>query len=166
MKNIILIFLFTFAIHIYGQDSSKYEFKPKYSVVLSSETGEKMLNQCSRDIPQNVEKYFDLVDQDIVSLENNYKKILSIKASECCLQGWKIPKLDDYGFQYIGIIINNHKYIYINAFMIEGEDDFTSWYKDWKIRPIVICDGGDGFWGALFDIEKKSFLQLSVNGVG
>lgn len=151
---------------MHGQGSSKYEFKPKYSIILSSETGEKMLNQCSRTTPEKVEKYFELINEDIVLLQNNFKKILSISSTGCCFNGWKIPKLKDYVFQYIGVIINNHKYIYINAFIVEGEDDFTSWYKDWKIAPIIVCDGGDGFWGALFDLEKKSFSQLSVNGVG
>lgn len=166
MKNIILIFLFTFAVHLYGQNSSKFEFKPKYSIILTSKTGEKMMDQCSRSTPEKVEKYFDLTGEEIVSLENNFKKILSIKSAGCCFNGWKILKLDDYGFQYIGVIVNNHKYIYINAFIVEDEDDFTSWYKNWKIAPIIVCDGGDGFWGVLFDLEKKLFLQLSVNGVG
>lgn len=102
-------------------------------------------------------------------MEDNFKKILSIKSTGCCFKGWEIPDLKDYAFQYIGVIINNRKYIYINAFAIEmlyEQDSFETWYKEWKTKPIIICDGGDGFWGALFDLEKKAFSQLSVNGFG
>lgn len=169
MKNIILIFLFFFGVHLYAQTSSRYEFKPQYSIALPSETGKKMMVQCSRSVPEKIEKYFDLTNTDIASLEDNYKKILSIKATECCLQGWKIPKLDDYAFQYVGVVINSRKYIYINAFLIDisyGQDSFKTWHKDWKTKPIIACDGGDGFWGALFDLEKKTFSRLSVNGFG
>lgn len=154
-----------FSIQLFSQKTAKDEFNPQYSTILESDKGAKMVEQCSRSVPDNVDAYFDLTKEDVAILENNFRKILSMKATGCCLKGWNIENLDDYAFQYIGVVINNRRYIYINAFIVESEDDFNNWYKNWETNPIVMCDGGDGFWGTLFDLENKSFLQLSVNGV-
>lgn len=80
-----------------------------------------------------------------------------------------IEPLNEYGYQYIGLIINDQRYIYINAFLLNifyGHDDFETIYKDWQTKPIIFCDGGNGFWGVLFDVNTKLFSQLSINGVG
>lgn len=165
MKKLLIVLLLLFSIQLFSQKTTKYEYKPQYSTILTSNNGEKIIKQCSRSVPNNIEIYFDLIKEDIAILENNLRKILSVKSTECCLKGWNIGRLEDYAFQYIGVVINNRKYIYINAFIVESEDDFKIWYKEWKTKPIIMCDGGDGFWGALFDLGNQSFSQLSVNGV-
>ena len=127
--------------------------------------GEDMLRQCSRAVPGKVDSYFDLTISDIQGLENNFKKVLELKASDCCLLGEVIKNIKDYCFQYVGLVINDKKYIYINAFQIESVHDLNTFYKDWETSPIIACDGGDSFWGVLFDLETGLFTQLSINGV-
>lgn len=166
MKKILAIILIISPLYLYCQPSSvSYDFIPLYSTVLASENGDKMMNQCSRSVPENIDKYFDLTKENIELLESNFRKILAIKSTGCCFNGWEVENLENYGFQYIGVEINNRKYIYLNAFIIDGDDDFTNWYKNWKVAPIVMCDGGDGFWGVLFDLETQNFSQLSINGI-
>lgn len=58
MKNIILILLFAFTAQLYAQNPSKYGFKPQYSIALPSDNGDKMMNQCSRDIPKKNREVF------------------------------------------------------------------------------------------------------------
>lgn len=160
--------LLLFSIQLFSQKTTKYEYKPQYSTILTSSNGEKMIKQCSRSVPNNIKAYFDLTKDDVVILENNFRKILSVKSTECCLKGWNIERLEDYAYQYIGVIIKNRRYIYINAFLVNmsyGQDSFETWYKEWKTKLVIMCDGGDGFWGVLFDLENQSFSQLSVNGV-
>jgi hypothetical protein len=142
------------------------KFVPENSTIISSYKGADMLRQCSRAVPDTVGSYFDLTINDIQGLENNFKKVLKIKASDCCLLGGVIKNIKDYCFQYVGLVINDKKYIYINAFQIESAQDLKTIYKDWKTSPIVACDGGDSFWGVLYDLETGLFIQLSINGVG
>ena len=116
MKNVfyflIAICLFSYNSLIYGQSD---KFIPDYSVILPSEQGKKMMQQCSRSVPDNIEEFFNPIEQDIRLLESNLKKILSLKSTNCCFRGIKIKALKNYGFQYIGVVINNKKFIYINT---------------------------------------------------
>lgn len=169
MSKLLIALLLLFSIQLFSQKITKNEYKPQYSTILISNNGEKMLTQCSRSVPNNIESYFDLTKEDTALLENNLRKILSVKSTGCCLKGWNIERLEDYAYQYIGVIIKNRRYIYINAFLVNmtyGQDSFETLYKEWRTKPIIMCDGSDGFWGALFNLENKSFSQLSVNGGG
>ncbi|MEM7482877.1 MAG: hypothetical protein AAF481_17015 [Acidobacteriota bacterium] len=49
-------------------------------------------------------------------------------------------------------------FVYINAF--RSPDGFPRW----QIEAVGVCDGGDDFWGAVYDPERNEFLQLAING--
>lgn len=145
--------------------SQSDRFIPENSTIISSGKADIMLRQCSRAVPTKVNSYFDLTINDIQGLENNFKKVLKLKATECCLSGGLIKSLKHYCFQYIGLIINGKRYIYINAFQIESAQDLSTIFKDWKTIPVIVCDGGESFWGVLYEIKNEIFTQLSINGV-
>ena len=118
------------------------------------------MKQCSRPVPEKAKK-FSLVSQPSVdTLEANFKKVQSLVSTTCCYSMGKIKDLANYGFQLIGVSINGKSYIYINAFL-KGDINLL---PTWKTEPVIMCDGGEGFWGALFDPETKEFSQLSFNG--
>lgn len=163
MKNSLLIILLFFFADGYTQN----RYIPKFSTILSANHGEKILNQCSRSVPKNVNSFFELTKKDIENLEENFTKIYSLKSTECCFKKMKISDLNNFAFQYVGVIINNEKYIYINALNFSDQDEVIqskSFFENWKIRPIIICDGGFSYWGVLYNINKKEFSQLSING--
>ena len=156
MKKINLFLLLLLPLILFGQnEASPNQYVPKHSVILSKNKGVRLLNQYSREVPANITDYFDLEEENINLLEDNFRNLLTIKAKDCCLIGGKIDSLENYAYQYIGVIINNRKYIYINAFFVESENDFSTWYKNWLTEPIIMCDGGDGFWGILFDVKDS-----------
>jgi hypothetical protein len=64
------------------------------------------------------------------------------------------------------VIIKNKKYIYINAFPASEIEILKKQGQDPSKAPMIVCDGGEGFWGVLFDIESKTFSNLSFNGYG
>jgi hypothetical protein len=163
MKNILIfsLQLIGFNFCVYAQN----DFKPQRFTVLGTSNGMKLLKQCSRSSPDSVSGFWVVTQFDINLLENNFKKILALEAVKCCMTGSKIVSLKTYCFQYTGVIINNKKYIYINAFYIDG-DALDTYLNKWKTEPVIICDGGIGEWGALFDIQEKSFSQLCINGIG
>jgi len=147
--------------NLYSQNN---KFVPKYNTIISSNKGADMLKQCSRAAPGEVDSFFTLTSNDVQKLENNFKKILNIRAKDCCLLNGMIKNIENYCFQYVGFVINNKKYIYVNALKMESEEDLKTIYKDWKTSPIIICDGGDSFWGIIYDLETGLFTQLSING--
>lgn len=158
----IIILITCSTINAYSQQD---KFVPEYSTIMPSDIGISLLKQCSRSAPNKVDICFDLTTNDLWKLENNFKKVLKIKAADCCLLGGVIKDLKNYAFQYTGLIIKNKKYIYINAFKLYTPEDLTTIYKNWKTSPIIVCDGGESYWGVLYDLETGQFTQLSMNGV-
>lgn len=163
MNNFGLVFYFTLILTTgLCQD---YGLKPKYSVTFDKEKGSRLLKQCSRGTPNNISSYWTLTEDEIKLLEDNFKKIKKLKSSDCCYPGTMLGNLNKYGFQYVGVTINDRRYIYINAFEINSQRDFETLYKNWQTEPIIMCDGGESYWGVLFDLDKLKFKDLIVNGV-
>src|ERR1035437_4057069 len=71
----------------------------------------------------------------------------------------KVKNLITYGFQYLGVIIKDKKYIYVNAFYVKTPQDLFTKFKDWKTYPVIACKGGKSFWGVLFGLEDGTFSQ-------
>lgn len=161
-KYIFSLLLFT-SLHTQSQTN---RHRPEYCVVLSGESGKKLLEQCSRSVPGKIRSYWNPDSVQIEKLFSNFKSILELSSEGCCIPSARIDKLESYAFQFCGVVIGKRRYIYINAFLFESEDDFTRFYRNWQEMPIKICDGGKSFWGALFDIETLRFKNLSFNGVG
>ena len=62
--------------------------------------------------------------------------------------------------QYVGVIQNGKRVVYIN-----GADSDVSESDDlsWKHRPLYVCDGGDRYWGVVYDPESRAFSQMEFN---
>lgn len=76
-----------------------------------------------------------------------------------------IARAPTYRRQYIGIISRGAKIIWINCFPAKpakGSDP----YQNWNREIIDVSDGGAKYWGAMFDVKKRSFERLILNGPG
>lgn len=75
--------------------------------------------------------------------------------------------------QYLGVIVDGHRFIYINAAVSKEKpakvakraSQSTGTPFQAEPKPIIVCDGGNHFWGVLYDPETKKFSQLKTNGV-
>jgi len=139
--------------------SQGYKFVPELSSIILPVKGKEMLHQCSRSTPKRVQEFFILTQGQVDTLEFNFKKALAVKSE----QGKKIKSLSNFGFQFIGVVIKDKKYIYVNAFLVKTPQDLFTKYKEWKNNPIIVCKGGKSFWGILFDCENEKFSQLEIN---
>lgn len=157
------VFLFLFLSNfIFSQN----EFTPKYFTSLETENGMVVINkQCSRSIPKKIKKFWVVEETQINLLHKNFNKIKEVRAKLCCWTNGIIENIEEYGYQYVGITIKKKKYIYINAFHT-SMFDFDNIGNKWKTKPIIVCDGGDYFWGILFNLETQEFEQLAINGIG
>ena len=165
MNKLRLGLIFYFGLILTNGLCQDHGLKPKYSVSFDIEKGSRLLKQCSRGTPDNISSYWTVTADEIKVLEDNFEKIKKLKSTDCCYPGTAIGNLSKYGFQYIGVTIYNKRYIYINAFEINSEQDFQTMYKNWRTEPIIMCDGGESYWGVLFDLDKLKFKELVVNGV-
>jgi hypothetical protein len=75
------------------------------------------------------------------------------------IAGVRIEHPDRYYRQYLGIIIDGHKAIFINAFCAEKPSEF------WRETLIDVCDGGCS-WGVVYTVATGKFSHLEMNGVG
>ena len=70
----------------------------------------------------------------------------------------QVPKAIDFDRQYVGIEMGGRKLIYINAFPPDDHDVNPS------RTAIRACDGGEQFWGAVFDPASSTFSDVRFNG--
>jgi len=85
-------------------------------------------------------------------------EIAKLKAHES-IPGAQIAHPEESMRQYLGIVVEGKRRIYINAFprgMVS---------KDWRKKFVTICDGGVGVWGVLYDPQTGSFSDLETNGL-
>jgi hypothetical protein len=78
--------------------------------------------------------------------------------ANCCIRGERLGSVADSYVQYVGILQNGHRYIYINGFRTDDPP------ANWRDTPVVACDGGSYFWGALYDPAAGRFSDFAVNG--
>ena len=156
-RYIITTFIAVLPYIMYGQENY---YKPKYFAVLDSTQGEQLLDQCSRNRPDSVVAFWTVRKLEKQLFLHEFKKIISISEAEVITQGPKAWK--KYCFQVVGFRKSAGKYIYLNAFNISSQkENFKSGI--WKKIPVTACGGGDWYWGAVYDVERKTFIEVDVN---
>lgn len=131
---------------------------PSHYVLLAPEEATFITAQCSRSVPE-VEGHWSPDEQHIQELERALPHLAKVEASGCCLIGVHIQHPERYFRQYAGVIIGGRHMIYVNAFPPRTDED-----PSWEHEAVVVCDGGDGYWGVLWDPDTKKFEDLAVNG--
>jgi hypothetical protein len=94
----------------------------------------------------------------IRALEDRLQNIEALRATGCCLPDASVVDVHSYLRQYVGINVDGKPLIYINAFK-RGSEPAT-----WRAEPVVWCDGGANFWGAVYDPARQAFSDLAFNG--
>jgi hypothetical protein len=152
-RLIILSFLLWLPNTALGTDSNIHY------TILEGEKAKLVSGQCSRENPPKIDEIWVPDLNTILRLESQLKVIEALTPELCCLANVKITDVFKYYRQYVGIVSNGKRLIYINAFLLNKPP------KDWKTEPVIVCDGGEGFWGAVFDPQSGEFSALSINGV-
>ncbi|HQO19710.1 MAG TPA: hypothetical protein PLA03_05035 [Acidobacteriota bacterium] len=139
---------------------AKVFFNHNQAVVLEERMAyhRNIIQPCSRTAPPAFEGTWTPTKEEIEIMEKHFNKLQRLKASECCLPRFNIDPIDQYFLQYVGILVNGKKLIYINAVQnknIKDEDKYT---------PQGACDGETCCWGVLYDPEKHKFFHLAING--
>ena len=111
-----------------------------------------VLDTCSRpspgQVPGRVTGYWAPSRADIEQLE---ARLPSLEA--------QVPHVVDFNRQYVGIEMEGRRLIYVNAFSLPDHSEI-----DPSREAIRVCDGGAGFWGAVFDPASGTFFDVQFNG--
>jgi hypothetical protein len=129
----------------------------KDGVIFPASKAQALLHQCSRGTPQEVKGFWQPQISQIAELEQLLPGLLEKNFS-----GQRPPPVQDYRRQYAGLIVQERRLIYVNGFL-SGKQDRES--EGWRTNPVVVCDGGNGFFGVEYDPQTKSFQSLAFNGV-
>jgi hypothetical protein len=128
------------------------------TVILTPQQAPQLMKQCSRAGPEKVTGFWMPDSSDVALLEKELPAFVT-------KSGLRRP-LSAYCRQYVGVISNGKKIIYINALLCSDfeDEDRDAHSLDWKREPIVVCDGGPDAWGVEFDMLGKEFQHFEANG--
>jgi hypothetical protein len=125
---------------------------PDHCAILPISQGQKLMRQCSRSSPKNVTDFWSPSPAQVIEIERLLPELL-----------WKngIERgLSESYRQYLGVVSNGKKLIYLNAF----PGSFVKERLDWQTTAIIICDGGESCWGVEFDPAESTFSNFESNG--
>lgn len=138
-----------------GQEAAKF-------TVLTGDNAQAVSRQCSRPGPPAFKATWEPSVAEIKELEAKLPQIQKLASTQCCKRGARVPDVNKYYRQYAGIVVGSRKLIYINAFSRGNKDAERD--SRWRREPILACDGGRSFWGAMYDPATKRFWNLAFNG--
>jgi hypothetical protein len=126
-------------------------------VLLPETEAERARQLCSRPGPPKFQGTWKPTDTDIQTMESRLSRISRLR-TQSGIVGEQIEHPERYHRQYLGIVIDNRKFIFINAFCDSKPDD------SWREMLVDICDGGCS-WGVVYDVAAGKFSHLEMNGV-
>lgn len=131
--------------------------EPGNSIVLPESAAAKVLAQCSRDTPAGaVTGTWVPSPANIADLEAHFPSLLRLPAKLGACRECRVESINSYYRQYVGVVIGGRRLVYINAYPAGSVS---------RPNPIpeVMCDGGRGYWGALYDPGTSTFRDLAFN---
>ena len=152
LKYLFCIFCFTLSLCV-----SSFAQREK-SVLLPASEAKNITRQCSRPSPEKFSDTWQPSKDEIKEMESNFSQIKKLKVKDCCIVGAQIENPEEYYMQYMGIIVDGEKLIYISAIGTSKPSD------GWKEFAFTICDGGNA-WGVLYNPKTKKFYDLAINGI-
>lgn len=126
-------------------------------VILPDAVQRGLLDQCSREVPRRAEFEWTPSVAMIADLERRLPAWLEEQNANL-----PVP-LDRYWRQYGGYGVGRDSLIYINL--------GTPWDDERPPTPNprraqLVCDGGKGYFGLVYDPRTRRFSQLAFNGTG
>ena len=120
---------------------------------LSGAEASKVLKQCSRPTPA-FQSIYALSPSEKSAVDAQLDKLATMKD----VQGRSVRALGEYVYQYAGFVEKGTRKIYVNA-IVPPPDDII-----WQSQALIICDGGDLSFGAVYNPTVRAFSQFAING--
>jgi hypothetical protein len=130
--------------------------KTRWTLLPESEA-DRAKQLCSRPGLPKFQGTWKPSDGDIQTMESRLSRISRMRTQSGII-GVQIEHPDRYYRQYLGVVIDDRKFIFINAFC----DDKPP--ESWREFLVDVCDGGCS-WGVVYDVTAGEFSHLEMNGV-
>ncbi len=137
---------------------------PHDGVVLPPQIAPQLLKQCSRAAPSGFQSIWM---PDLPQIRDLEARLPAALGSALQKAGASRYAPADYLRQYAGFTVNGRKIIYVNGMLRRGVDNEAlppEFRRDWRHQPVVVCDGGVGYFGVEYDPSTKTFAHLAFNG--
>jgi hypothetical protein len=127
--------------------------------------------RCSRQGPPESTDRWTPSAEDIAELERRFVEIEDGVRSGTILpgrSGGRRPRnfrVSDYYRFYYGIVAEGRRLIYVDALDLLSIDVMRKSGLNLAKGPPMVCDGGWGAWGVVYDVERRRFFDFAVNGV-
>lgn len=149
-------------------------FKAEWGVVFPAGRAELLTRQCSRAVPGKPEGTWDPSPAQINRLEMSLTNFIDIFFRRHFIDraGARALVPENYYRQYGGVTLGGRRFIYVNGFHrshIELQQDLKKDMPDWPIvnwqsDPVMVCDGGPSYFGALFNPDANLLVDVEFNG--
>lgn len=130
---------------------------PSQVAILPVKAGKAVLQQCSRATINTPESFWVPTSDEVNAIEQALPQYLS--RSEVRQPS---KPLEEFSRQYSGVIAQGQRLVYINFF--PGSSLDFSQGGSWRTEPVIVCDGGDSFWGIVYNVDQKTFEPPQFNG--
>ena len=127
-----------------------------------------LYRQCSRATPEHVDGEWTPTLADVAALERELPAFLAAVDTESVFYG-RLRPLGSFIRQYGGFTRGGRRFIYASFSLPLPEEVRRELGPDsaaWRRWPTQVCDGGSGFFGLEYDVDRHRFGELHVNGVG
>jgi len=105
--------------------------------------------------------------EDIRRLERQLNLVLEESLARSLLPDSLRPAVNDYYRQYAGVIVNGRRLIYVTGFHRQYLASVQQLHGDttaWRTQPVLVCDGGEFYFGAAYDPSDGHFIAFQFNG--
>ena len=135
---------------------------PDAVAILPDSAREALMTQCSRPVPEPGEAGWAATEADVAAVEAALPAALAAHRMRDppdwsrLETGWRR--------QYIGFVRGGRRLLYGNFFPREVGDEGA--VGQWRVEPVIVCDGGPAFFGVEYDVEAAGITALDFNGPG
>jgi hypothetical protein len=131
------------------------------SALLPAAAGPGLLHQCSRRTIEAPDSYWVVTIPEATVIEH---ALLSYLARPEVRKPSR--PLEEYFRQYIGVIAGGRRLVYVSFFHRSYFEDAPDEKERqmWRTEPVEVCDGGDHYWGIVYDVDKATFHPPEFNG--
>ena len=138
-------------------NANAYAQEKKPFALLPDGAAHDVARLCSRENLSNVDGSWRPTKPDIELLESRLVDISRLR-SKGAVKGIHISQPGRYYRQYIAVVVDGHKLIYVNAFSNKPP-------SSWRTRFVDICDSGTSEWAVLYDPANGYFADLQTNAI-
>ena len=155
--------LIVFGLGYAAQDDAS-SMNPQWAVILPPDSASSLIKQCTRETPRHIDGTWQPMAAQVSAFEKALTPILERGLQRATRTSSQHLRVRDYYRQYGGLVVDGKQIIYVNAFHREFlhylEPDTTAWRRS----AVDVCDGGEWFFGAEYDVLSGQVRNLHFNG--